>query len=536
MERERKESIWTSYKHDILQKPVYWVCLAVITLLGFGFDLMNRSLSVDNLQRWHYTGAGMSWLRGARWGMALYTYLFSDTVEYLPSVERFVALLFHVLSAVLFTVLIYIYCRNSQYKIHICTLFGCLYISSPLINEIWNYTVASMSRSCNSVIAAVSILFLYNCNKIINKYTILCAFVLTLVVSSYEASAFLYVTVVLFILLMDMIHFGKKDWLRGGLKYAIPLGGAVILRYVIGFSIIRVLGLTYANNGKTGIYWDLSNNLLPQIKELFILIIERYFFRGLIYFPINIFVLSFIVGGLYVIIFSFKRKNIMAFLLYILLCGSLFLPSVLQGTRMPYRIAQNVEFFSSAVLTMTVFALSYSCKLIFYYLFLVLACFTSFRQAVFLNQTLSLNNQRSDNEAAIVYNIGTRLKSMYDNTKPVVIVGTLDLGDYINRQRHLDISKPGGWLYRKICIHLGWNFENAMLYENDVITLLNWNRRRFGGQGEMAEYFSYYGFDFNFMEKLSQKRFNKYTKTAREENMQPLEIRDMGEYILVYLG
>ena len=50
--------------------------------------------------------------------------------------------------------------------------------------------------------------------------------------------------------------------------------------------------------------------------------------------------------------------------------------------------------------------------------------------------------------------------------------------------------------------------------------------------------FSYCGYDFDIYQysATSYDDFYSYYKIAKRENMKPLEIKDMGEYILVYSG
>ena len=56
----------------------------------------------------------------------------------------------------------------------------------------------------------------------------------------------------------------------------------------------------------------------------------------------------------------------------------------------------------------------------------------------------------------------------------------------------------------------------------------------------LKNYMSYYGFDITVLEDLSDEEEKKlkgyYELIAKEEGMKPLEIKDMGDYIMVYLG
>lgn len=150
-----------------------------------------------------------------------------------------------------------------------------------------------------------------------------------------------------------------------------------------------------------------------------------------------------------------------------------------------------------------------------------------------MNQTLALNNQRSDNEASIAYNIGPRLKSNFDD-KPVFFVGGITLGSNINNQIRPDEKSIGGYIYRKLSYHYGWNYEQEKIYDTDVNSVINWSV--IDAQNMMADYMSYYGFDIKVLGRIDAENFRRIVLYVIDEQMKPFEIRDMGSYILVFLG
>ena len=52
----------------------------------------------------------------------------------------------------------------------------------------------------------------------------------------------------------------------------------------------------------------------------------------------------------------------------------------------------------------------------------------------------------------------------------------------------------------------------------------------------MAEIFSWYGYDITVPEVMSWRSYSDYVQITLDRGMKPLEIRDMGDYILVRLG
>ncbi|MBQ6503268.1 MAG: glucosyltransferase domain-containing protein [Flexilinea sp.] len=528
-----KSSLNHSFFQDILRKKVYWICLALITCLSYAFDLVNRTLSIDDLSRPHYGHKDNAMIAGTRWGMTLWNDILSCD-EYMPFLDKFWAILFLLLSAVLFSRILFIFFSESKHRLVLCTLFSCLWVSYPLINEIWLYNGANAISFGNASIAAFTILLLYDSRKLFSKKTMISAGLLTIIVSSYESGAFLYVSAVISVLLLDLIIFGKKGWLRKGIIYAIPLVLAVLIRYAIGFGLIKLMNLSYEPNGATKIAW-LEGNFTQNLQAVFNLSMHYYFYTGLIYLPVGEFVFASFIGLVCTVVLSVKKRNFHLFLLSIIFYISLFFQPLLQGSFMHYRSALTVHYFTAFTLTMMIFALTFPKKQTYYKIALVFTVYLCYRQGVFLNQTLALNNQRSDNEADLIQNIGYRLKTEFDD-KQVIFVGGMDLGDNIERQRRPNQNMIGGYIYRKLAYHFNWGYEDTIIYETDVYPLLNWNIRAFGHQKMMQEYLSYYGYEVETPDELPWYKYENYLYQAKDLNMIPLEIRDTGEYILVYLG
>ena len=164
------------------------------------------------------------------------------------------------------------------------------------------------------------------------------------------------------------------------------------------------------------------------------------------------------------------------------------------------------------------------------------------KQSVNLHTLLALNNQRSDNEAYIARTIGYKLYSEFDVSKTVIFCGEYQLGSFIQDQLIVDENSFAGKIESKIRDVIG--HQSNRYYDEYVSTNVNsyWNYQMdaFFGQVMLKNYMAYYGFDINVLENLSKEEEDKlkgyYELIAKEEGMKPFEIKDMGDYILVYLG
>ena len=529
-----EESI--SFYNNILKNPVYWIGIGFIALLSYLFDMVNRTVGMDDLARPFYLGREGAAISDHRWGMTIIGNLLSSS-EFTPFIDKFLSIIFLILSAVIFSRILFIYFKNinAKHLLLIITLFSCIYISYPLVNEIWNFSTTNLCVHVNALIVSFCILRLHRSIKLLSYDTIIASLLLSVAVSSYESSAFLYVTVVAAVLLLDCIFFKNRNWFSNGFRFAIPLIIAVILKYIISFCLIRIMDLPKVQLAASGITWQTGGNLLRQIKNVFLDTFINYFLKGLIYLPITIFLISLAALAVTVICQSIKQKNLHIVILFLLLFLSLFFQTIIQGQAMLYRNAQMFPFFCAYSIALSLYFLSSINKRTILLTAFIFSGFICYRQGVFLNRTLALNNQRSDNEAAIAYIIGSKIKEI-DPQKPVYIAGGVDLGKYINRQKRPDSSTPGGYLYRKIAIHFNWDYENTVLYESNINSVINWNRGVFVIPHKMSEYFSYYGIDANIQEYSSWREHNSYAKEAYDNGLRPLEARDMGDHILVFLG
>lgn len=533
-----------SFYRDIAERRSYWIPVCMLAVLSYGFSMANRTVSIDDLARLDYIGDGARMFAGMRWGMVLWVRLFS-TFQYSPFVDQFMGVLFLLLSASLICAILY--SQNGQDKrIWPYTVFSSVFLTYPFVNEIWGYNGANMAVYGNMVLVSLALLIQLSRKTSDVRSVSIAALLLTPVVSSYESAAFVYVSLVfaIFYLRYGILSQGRQraeTWSREGARYSLPLAISIVLRVVVGSLILKIMGLQFALNGDTGIFY-LEAGLWEGIRRMILGNGFRYVFIGLVYFPVQVFLSCAVVFVVFSVLLSVQRKDRQIILLGACLLLSLFLLSFLQGQPLPVRAGQTIQFFVAFV-----------CYLLAGLPFerarpqvrsrlttaLTLGLmFLSFRQAVYLHEMLALNNQRSDVEAAIVQMIGYRIYSEFDRSRPVIVCGGVDLGDQIRSQ----VTAKDESLYKRILPHLlsVARDRDADAYDKYIGTNVNpvidWSLTAFHGDPNMLErLFSYYGFDLDFV-PVSQEDLDLYVETAKAHEMRPYEIRDFGGYLLVYLG
>ena len=534
-----KAALHDFYNH-IAKKKSYWVPVLFFAIIAYAFAITNRTVSVDDLSGDIYWGSGHGMLAGARWGMNLWVSVFS-TAAFTPFLKKFMAVCFLICGASVMACVGHVLLKRRNVWLY--TVFSSAIITYPLIHEIYEYDAANMIVCGNLLLAAIAILFQITCEGKVWKRTIIAALPLTAIISSYESGIFVYISAVLLYLFCKYViqreDAGKLQWLREGIGFAIPLVLALLLRIIVGVFLIPLYGLKYAPNGETTLYWGTE----PVLYTVFMLlrrIATNYILDGLVYFPITVFLIAALLFLIGIFVLSIRQRRMLPLVLGFAFLASLFFLSILQGRAMPYRTAQTlcllVAFVAAAAVELGMSLNRRGVRLAV----LAAGLLLCLHQGVYLHRMLALNNQRSDNEIAVVHQLGTRLKSEYED-KTVVFVGTYDFGNWITSQVNVDTSTLGGGLYKKLWSRLNpdYTVENKKMAETDVNSILNWNSSAFGNQLMMREYFSYCGYDIQTLDSIRGDNWNEYARllqTAIDENMKPFEIRDIGDYILVCLG
>lgn len=524
------------FLNEVVFKIRFYLPLLFITFISYGFNLFNRTIFIDDLAQDLYYGSGNIKLRGLRWGQWITNRIFS-TVEFTPFINKFLGVIFFVLTSIVLCAIFYHLDNNKENKWKY-TIFACIFISNPLINEFFGYYEA-LTIPFQFLLVSLSVLYQLINRKIDVTDIVINGIVMSFIMSGYESLVFVYILLVLIILFFEyVINENKNGWVKEGLRYAYPLVIALLLRYLIGYTILGITSMKYEMDGTENIVW-LQSGFIDGVKGLS-MNAWYYGIRALSYMPIGVFVISLLVFVVCMIKKQFHSK--WSVVLGLLIIISTFGLGILQGLVLPYRAAQTIYVFVGFV-TYTLLN-EINDKTISSILVCVLL-FVSYRQAVYLHAIFALDNQRSDNEASVVSNIGYELYSNYDLNKKVIFCGEYNIGDDIESQ--ISIKKDSFALKVEEKIRDLMGDDDRPVYSEfintNVNSVLNWTRKSYDGQALMKKYFSYYGYEIKVEEDWSdltsqeQKQLLKsYTKIAEDNKMNPLSIKDMNDYILVYLG
>lgn len=539
MKTELKE-----FYSDIVRKKSYWLPIVFFAIIAYGFSMVNRTVSIDDMSQSFFFKNDHLMMAATRWGMTLWVYFFSMPV-FTAFVKKFLGVCFFICGATVMACVGHYLFKGKNVWTY--TIFSSVLATYPLINEIWEYDVVNLCVGGNFLLAAVAVLFQVTYQGDDLKKISISALPLTVIASSYESGVFLYICAVcLYIFCKYAIKKAENpnnQWIKEGMGFALPLVLAVILRIIIGLFLIWVMGLEYNNSwgADSNIYWGTDNFLkiaVAMLKGNGL----RYIMNAMVYFPITVFLIAAIAFFISVCIISIKQHRILPAFLGVIVLVSIFFQSVIQGYAMPYRTAQTVGLFVAFVAAATV-EISLMAKRKKIGTFAVAAgLLLCLHQGGYLNNLFVLNNQRSNNEIAVVHQIGYRLKSEF-NDKTVIFVGMYDNGEWISSQTKIDTNTAGGKLFNKVYKvyrSLGGDGEydagGIKYVDSNVNPVMNWAKHAFYSQRCMKELFSYCGYDIEVLDYFDDELDKEYSRIAKEEGLRPFEIRDMGDYILVSIG
>lgn len=384
----------------------------------------------------------------------------------------------------------------------------------------------------------------------------------------------------------------RLAWLWEGIHYAIPLAVGLALRYAISGVVNGIAGKQFFGGGDTAIKWGSRT-----VWDVFRLVFTNYAAKALIYFPITVFVILALVFVLYCVVLAIRRRSFAPVGLGLLVFVSLFLLSLVKGDVQPYRTSQTLSAFAGFVLFLVTLLFAdrredgtvsstnlfdqevayrqmsedvsaskvpfgakvpaavnaastgtvslsnptqgtrrWNVRRRLYAVSIILCMVLCVHMAAWMNWILSLNHQRSQNEEAMVYQIGYRLVADYPvDQKPVVFVGWENLGSAVEGKVRADANRwNGNWyirLYRRL-----WHTDPVNLRgpETNVNSVITWSRQT---NDMMYELFRFHGFDLNIASwGPNQELFAQAEQIREDQSLGPYDIVEEENYILVCLN
>lgn len=517
---------------SFLNNRIYLLSLIIIAVLAYGFSAANITVGIDDLECDRYIGEKNELLAAGRFSWLFWTKLFGLKNRYVENnfVFEVAGVICLMWAAINFCIL---FKKIAENRINDAayTVFSCVLISYPLMNEIWEYTGVNIVICGGILFASFALLFMKE--QLDSKFNIYKYFIssilLMIICAGYESVAVVYVFMVFALLFLQIVFEKKKNnslqsIIKEGAFYAGALILGVILRVVVHTILLGITGVSLMQNGDTSIWWG-KLPIVQVFSDILRGIIKEYFLKGIIYFPITELICSVIIFLIICIVLWKKRICRLYLVPAVGMLVSLILMTLLQGRVSPYRTCQVFAFFVAFVVMLAICLFSGSEKRYvqkvgnLLILFLGVLCV---HQAITLNYYFTVNYLRSEEEARVVCDIGDELSSKFDLDKPVIFTGAFELSDDLKKRvkiekediRWVIFSKAYGMFSDKD-IYNGEEYRK--LPNTNVNSVIEWGMSAFGSQDGLWKLFRYYGFEYIMADYSKKDEAEKFV----EENEIP---------------
>lgn len=492
--------------YEFIKDVRYMIPVCLVAILGFGFVVTHASVNIDTLAYNRYFQQ-KTLLGQGRFAAPLLNKIFG-IMQYNPWLVDLIAVILLIMSSILLCSLIK---RITKNKINLISyiIFSCLFISYPLMPEIFTYTPASLNTCLGYLLTIIALIitreFIEN-KKI--KNLLYSSVLLCIAISLYESFASVYLLGIFMILILENIFSEKKILLKKNIFRFFILILTLVISIIMNSIIIKILFSIFdlqKNQYAAKTIYYLTMGIFGGIKNLIKGIIENYFLCSVFYFPLTIFSVSICICFIYGIIKSITKKNMLISILFIGLILSSLSLSIIQGSSAPYRTCQTF-----AILTGFIFMILSNDILkikkikILKYILITIIYMIIFYQVQDLHKWFYINYQRYEEEKNIIVSIGNKIQENYDYSKPIVFIGTIELSKNIKEQSYLNSSSCKGKMFISIwnAIHkedlnIGANTYIRKIPDSNVNSYINWGVVAFGEPGvELIKWFNLLGYDF----------------------------------------
>jgi len=508
----------------------------LIALIGFGFSATNETVGIDDLERSRYIGEGNVMVRAGRWGHLVWPAILGTT-RFQPYAEQVIGVCLLIAAAVCLAILFHKASGGQLGRLSL-TSFACLFVSYPLIAEIWAYSGANVLVAGGYLLASGAVLLLLGWRFGGQWWRPLGAIaLLAIVAASYESLMAVFVLAGFAVLTLGHVFGSAEDRRMGGMVrwiglLAVVAAAGIAVRLVVHQILLLALDLRAQPNGATGIRWG-SASAAATLFNLIARTFKDYILMALWYPPIALFVAMSLVAVAMAVWVAVRRKTWAALVPFGGMLASTVVLSLIQGSVTPYRAAQPLAVFVAFILML---ALDFAMRVRRRWLGVVAVVAVSVlavQQAVYLNGLLSLNHLRSEEEAAAVRAIGYRLAAD-SGDKPVIFTGKYALSAAVLEPTMIPVGDWRWWLANRIVP--GGMKPQVRFVQSIDNSVINWSVRAFGDQSSMLKLFNHYGFNYRPADFSLYPEAAHYASTNMAEWPKRDSIMDVGDYVIVNFG
>lgn len=524
--------------------PIFLVLLMVEILVAYGYSMFHMTVNIDTLTGHSIIGEGNNYLSQGRFGTTFWCHLLGITQNTDPIATQAVSVLSAFVLAfdgMLFA-FIFTSCMKAQ-KAYTAKIFAMIFVSYPLIAEIWSYPIRDLDLAVGYLECALSVLLILATreNKRNVKYAI-STVLMVLVVSGYESLTVVYVfcAVALTWLACRQSKVTFRQVVKRNIDFAVVLVCAIVCKVIIQTVINITVKDFIPGSGDKAIAWK-SFEIIKILKELGFRWFHDYVFRAIIYAPIAEYLFFLVLFLVLLIIDAKRKKGKVAIIMGVFTTLALEMLALIQGISSPYRTRQAIAVFIALVAAVIYEA---SKRKIEKWILVLTGCLIV-AQCLYLGHTFATNAARSDEETRVVCDIGKDINMQCDPDKVVVFAGEYHFSKTVEENINISADSLRWKLYSYIYASMKDQPVNEIrqtLPRNkgytDINSVINWAKTATDYQKMMGVMLAYYGFDYKWASDDERGWYYEAEATAETMPAWPEKgyIKDMGDYYVVNLG
>lgn len=567
---------WLEEYKGFWKNKFYCLMLGLTGLLSYGYLVTHQTVGIDDTPYAYYFEEGLAAIVG-RWVMFLVNKVLHIS-EFAPFVTDLCGVLLFMAGVTVWCILLK---RIFEDRVPMWgyTLFSCLFLSNPLIGEVFTYYLHN-GVGTGYLFCGLSLTCFFAGIKRLSwkkawKHYVASAVFMWIALGCYESFMIVWLVGVCVLLCSCCIVASeKKKENRPGVFTSLCIAAAValcalILRSIMVQAVTVIFGLQELKGQavQRSVTEMLGWIVKPDTRANLWMILKRtitmYGIFGYAYYPIKIYVIACVLSFLICVYQSLKKKDLWITFLWLCSFIASYLLVFVEGKATLYRSAQFLPLFSAWGLFLVIY--EGSClknwlmgkrrekqangkdgwkiagKITECAVF-VLLCMILWNQCTDLNKWFYIDELKYEDAKNTANEVAYKLEKSFDTTKPVVFTGKYLVPQGIVQDAFVPYnSKTFYQIYRLTSIldeHLleKFNYGNYGVWvaQTPALSVIDWGRDAFGTDAELVRFFNMHGHLLVPMTDESVYEAAELDSIDLPTFPQEGSIVDMGDYIIVH--
>lgn len=548
-----KEKSMKQLKKDVqsfCSNKLYMIILLLTAAGCYGFKLMHPAVGIDDTPFEYYFSEGLIVVVG-RWVLFLLN-RFLDIGQWAPFLTDFAAVLLLIAAAVLWSV---VFKRIFGEKIPGWgyLVFACLFISNPLISEVFTYFLHNGIAIGYTFSALAVLAYMEGLDSGGRKRVVRCgisAFCVFTAVGCYESFAVVFLVAVMLVLLSRRICGGKDRPVVSVLWAGAVLVTAVVLRSLMTNLLIAVFSLGELRDEAVQrslgemFSWITDAQGRAELVMAVKRAIVQYGIFALHYLPVFMYVAACAAVVCYTVWRTIRQKDVWVFLYMTGAFAASWILIFIEGKVTLYRACQFLPLFGAYGFLLLIYGGRkwYGRRIV-----LLLCCAAAFigiwNQTADMNKWFYVDYAKYESAKETMNQIAYELEKGYDTSKPLIFIGVYEVPMEIIQDAYVPIGSEKFFQMNRITSLLDEHLLEKYYRRNHIwvaqtpsLSVIQWGMTAFDSNEQLIRFMKLHGHSFR-----AQEDFSLIEKVGLENQDMPAwpragSIREEEDYIIINFG